>query len=844
MTSPTSDPLPPPPAYIARSASIRSTTSSQSQSATSVSSSSVSTQGQPQTTDQQEERPRRSSISKSIYQGYEDDHPSTDAPPPLPPLPTDMAVSACIHFEDDAHVNQHPSAAHYYSRPSSPVLGPSSGSNSPVPVTTSTILEDFHHSHQNHYLVPLPPAQHSSTSASSSPFAFFANSIALATSSSSAASSPMTGGEHTNGGGSSSSHNQSTSHATHHFPTSSSSSKTLRIELAQPEVVLMAGQVTTLEGVLYVNVHKPTKVKTLQLEFSGRSSVTWIDGKMQQKVGKDNNRLVGVSDSSNVGYCAAGDSGWSNSGGSNSSGNSSSGGGGDGNLFSRPTRRGTKFLFSSKDLVAFSDTHYSQLPSSSSSSSTSTSCPSSSLAHTAKRNRQIIDNAYSPATRHTTAPHIEHTWELITHQHKQPSEQLQPGQHAYPFALELPDTLPETLTTTHGKVAYRLTATLTKPGFSLHSSTITMPVTILRRYPSYSARTYQRGGRAVSRPEDKVQYKIVVPQTRVPHSTKVPLQVSITAPTPRIQVNVLQVGLWERVVYRADGRRRVDMRLVKIQKSEGWPQQPPRDPSTDPNGSHEATTWNKVLLFDMPQMGGTDLTHCNPSADNGLMKVTHLLRFSILGLEGTKRFRVESEVDIKVLAFEDEVMHPAIMTDDGSMALFSTDGDPASGAFDNELPSYLTSFSTPRVSFDAERDIDPTTLAAAGDDDLLRTMLAGIHLPTYAESEEDNSRATSRNVSRGVSRSTSRAASRAHSPERSSSAASFGINGTSSLSTTSAQQHQQHDTLSPSNHQHHSSISSIHSNNGANGNQDGSGLLSPHHLQPHQRSSSPLRSAV
>ncbi|KAG0239303.1 hypothetical protein BGW41_007788 [Actinomortierella wolfii] len=738
MTSPTSDPLPPPPAYIARSASIRSTTSSQSQSATSVSSSSVSTQGQPQTTDQQEERPRRSSISKSIYQGYEDDHPSTDAPPPLPPLPTDMAVSACIHFEDDAHMNQHPSAAHYYSRPSSPVLGPSSGSSSPVPVTTSTILEDFHHSHQNHYLVPLPPAQHSSTSASSSPFAFFANSIALATSSSSAASSPMTGGEHTNGGGgSSSSHNQSTSHATHHFPTSSSSSKTLRIELAQPEVVLMAGQVTTLEGVLYVNVHKPTKVKTLHLEFSGRSSVTWID-----------------------------------------------------------------------------------------------------------------DNAYSPATRHTTAPHIEHTWELITHQHKQPSEQLQPGQHAYPFALELPDTLPETLTTTHGKVAYRLTATLTKPGFSLHSSTITMPVTILRRYPSYSARTYQRGGRAVSRPEDKVQYKIVVPQTRVPHSTKVPLQVSITAPTPRIQVNVLQVGLWERVVYRADGRRRVDMRLVKIQKSEGWPQQPPRDPSSDPNGSHEATTWNKVLLFDMPQMGGTDLTHCNPSADNGLMKVTHLLRFSILGLEGTKRFRVESEVDIKVLAFEDEVMHPAIMADDGSMALFSADGDPASGAFDNELPSYLTSFSTPRVSFDAERDIDPTTLAAAGDDDLLRTMLAGIHLPTYAESEEDNSRATSRNVSRGVSRSTSRAASRAHSPERSSSAASFGINGTSSFSATGAQQqqqhqqHQQHDTLSPSHHQHHGSISSIHSNNGASGNQDSSGLLSPHHLQPHQRSSSPLRSAV
>ncbi|KAI1298980.1 hypothetical protein EDD11_006589 [Mortierella claussenii] len=404
---------------------------------------------------------------------------------------------------------------------------------------------------------------------------------------------------------------------------SASSSKTLRIELTHPEVVLQSGQSTALEGIVYVNLHKNTKVKTLQLEFSGRSSVTWVD-----------------------------------------------------------------------------------------------------------------DNAYSPATRHTTAPHIEHTWSLITHQHKQPPTQLQSGQHSYPFSLELPDTLPETLTTTHGKVAYRLTATLTKPGLTFNSSTVTIPVTIYRRHPLQASRAYQRGGRIASSPEDKVRYKITMPQVRVPHSTKIPLQVSITAPTMRTHVQVLQVGLWERVVYRADGRKRVDMRLVKIQKSEGWDRPPSQDA--------EAWNWNKVLLFDMPQMG-SEMNQCNPSADNGLMKVGHILRFSILGTDGAKRFRVENEIDLKVLAFEDE---------------YQMDPEEEDGT-DGGLPSYLTSFSTPRVSFDSERDMDPA------DDDLLRLMVQRIHLPTYAESEED---ANSRGTSRDVSRNTSRAPSRSTSPERSLSA--------------------------------------------------------------------------
>ncbi|KAF9356182.1 hypothetical protein BGX26_005612 [Mortierella sp. AD094] len=412
--------------------------------------------------------------------------------------------------------------------------------------------------------------------------------------------------------------------------------KTLKIELEQSEIVLMEGRTTVLKGVLYVNLQKNTKVKSLQLEFNGRSSVTWVD-----------------------------------------------------------------------------------------------------------------DNAYSPATRHTTAPHIEHNWTLISNPGKKGSTVLLAGQHGYPFSLELPDTLPESLTTTHGKVAYRLTATLTRPGITFTSSSATALVKILRRHAvlALHPRAYHRGVRVRNAPEDKVLYNIVVPQVRVPHSAKIPLQVSITSPNSRTTVSVLQVGLWERVVYKADGRRRVDMRLVKIQKSEGWPHLN-REDSSSPV---EAVTWNKVLLFDMPEMG-YDVNHCNPSVDNGLMKVNHIMRFSILGFDGVKRFRIESEIELKVLAFEDEYLQA-----EGGV----NEDDPL-----NELPSYLTSFSTPRVSIDSERDLELV------DDDLLQALVARIHLPTYAESEEDTnsrnpSRDVSRNTSRDVSRNASQAPSRCASPERS-----------------------------------------------------------------------------
>jgi len=238
----------------------------------------------------------------------------------------------------------------------------------------------------------------------------------------------------------------------------------------------------------------------------------------------------------------------------------------------------------------------------------------------------------------------------------------------------------------------------------------------------------------VNGPEDKIKYKITLPQVRVPHSTKVPLQVSITSPNHVTNVSVLQVGLWERVVYRADGRRRVDMRLVKIQKSEGWPH-------VDRHGNtlqSDSVTWNKVLLFDMPPMG-SEMNQCNPSADNGLMKVNHLLRFTILGSDTVtnKRFRVESEVELKVLAFEDQALPTSEDEDDDGI-----DG--------NGLPSYLTSFTTPRVSIDSEREIlDRSLNRLHEDDDLLRAMIAArIHLPTYAESEEET---RSRNASRSVS---------------------------------------------------------------------------------------------
>ncbi|KAF8929069.1 hypothetical protein BGZ52_002605 [Haplosporangium bisporale] len=513
------------------------------------------------------------------------------APPPFEEISRPNSPSPPRTITTPLVVDPHPlshsiQAYHHHEETSGPQQTqlPTSGSSTPIsssPPRTPrpTHLRNGHGSFQNHHTLP-------------SPFSFFSHSL--------------TQSEH---------------------PLVSPSTKTLKIELEEPEIVLMTGTTATLKGTLFLNLQKNTKIKTLHLEFSGRSSVTWID-----------------------------------------------------------------------------------------------------------------ENAYSPATRHTTAPHIEHTWPLISHQHKQPPTQLTAGQHAYPFSLELPDTLPESLTTTHGKVAYRLTATLVKPGLTFTSSSTTTHVTILRKHPTptRSSRHYQRGTRIVHGPEDKIKYKITLPQSRVPHSAKVPLQVMIASPSNKTSVSVLQVGLWERVMYRADSRKRVDMRLVKIQKSEGWPHQDRHGEATA-----ESVTWNKVLLFDMPQMG-SEMSQCNPSADNGLMKITHVLRFTILGAEGTKRFKVENELDLKVLAFEDERLPEE-----------SEEGD---GAYDpmNELPSYLTSFTTPRVSFDVESELGPT------EEDILRATLAGIHLPTYDESEEDtNSRNPSRDVSRNVSRGVS--------PERSTS---------------------------------------------------------------------------
>lgn len=70
--------------------------------------------------------------------------------------------------------------------------------------------------------------------------------------------------------------NSSLAHGDHQNPPHV---KTLRIEMEKNQVVLMTGSTTKLEGTLYMNLKHNTKVKSLQLEFSGRSSVTWVDGK-------------------------------------------------------------------------------------------------------------------------------------------------------------------------------------------------------------------------------------------------------------------------------------------------------------------------------------------------------------------------------------------------------------------------------------------------------------------------------------------------------------------------------------------------------------------------------------
>src|SRR5690606_35360584 len=54
-------------------------------------------------------------------------------------------------------------------------------------------------------------------------------------------------------------------------------------------------------------------------------------------------------------------------------------------------------------------------------------------------------------------------------------------------------------------------------------------------------------------------------------------------------------------------RQQEDSRVVKSQKSEGWPHRNHLDESVD-----VAVTWNKILLFDMPSIG-SEYTDCNPS---------------------------------------------------------------------------------------------------------------------------------------------------------------------------------------------------------------------------------------
>jgi len=149
--------------------------------------------------------------------------------------------------------------------------------------------DDDHHHHQNGrsrshddhpYSPPLPPTtatslvQPLSNSITASPSSTF--------------SQPDTPSTSPGPSSSTASRQNTSSHSDHHHSHSlspfsffghSDASKVLRIELTHPEVVVMNGQSTVLEGVVYLTLHKNTKVKSLQLEFSGRSSVTWVDGK-------------------------------------------------------------------------------------------------------------------------------------------------------------------------------------------------------------------------------------------------------------------------------------------------------------------------------------------------------------------------------------------------------------------------------------------------------------------------------------------------------------------------------------------------------------------------------------
>jgi hypothetical protein len=180
-----------------------------------------------------------------------------------------VSHNADVDYEDDDEsledhrYNSRRRSPQSHSRPSSP----------PLPPTTATIL---HHPSS----LSVTPSSHLSSSTSRTDGGT-SSSIASPSQTNTGSSSNSTGDHHT-----SLSHALSPfaffSHGSHNPNGEHHSTKTLKIELAHPEIVLMTGQTTMLEGVVYVNLHKTSKVKSLNLEFSGRSSVTWVDGKTKK----------------------------------------------------------------------------------------------------------------------------------------------------------------------------------------------------------------------------------------------------------------------------------------------------------------------------------------------------------------------------------------------------------------------------------------------------------------------------------------------------------------------------------------------------------------------------------
>lgn len=164
-------------------------------------------------------------------------------PPPFEEISRPNSPSPPRTVTTPLVVDPHPlahsiSAYHHHEETSGPqqIQLPTPGSSTPISSSPPRASRSTHHrnghgSFQNHHTLP-------------SPFSFFSHSL--------------TQSEH---------------------PLVSPPAKTLKIELEEPEIVLMTGTTATLKGTLFLNLQKNTKIKTLHLEFSGRSSVTWIDGK-------------------------------------------------------------------------------------------------------------------------------------------------------------------------------------------------------------------------------------------------------------------------------------------------------------------------------------------------------------------------------------------------------------------------------------------------------------------------------------------------------------------------------------------------------------------------------------